>query len=69
MESWEWIQANLALVLPLIFLQLVLIIAALVDLSRREKVRWGNKWIWVLVILFINTIGPIIYFLIGREDE
>jgi hypothetical protein len=69
MESWEWIQANLALVLPLILLQLVLIIAALVDLSRREKVRWGNKWIWVLVILFINTIGPIIYFLIGREDE
>ncbi len=69
MESWEWVQANLALLLPLILLQLVLIIAALVDLSRREKVRWGNKWIWVLVILFINTIGPIIYFLIGREDE
>lgn len=69
MEALEWIQANLALVLPLILLQLVLIIVALVDLSRREKVRWGNKWIWVLVILFINTIGPIIYFLLGREDE
>jgi hypothetical protein len=43
-------------------------IAALIDVARREKLR-GPKWLWVLVILFVNIIGPIIYFVAGRQDE
>jgi hypothetical protein len=56
------------LLIPIILLELGLVIAALVDLSRREKTR-GPKWVWVLVILFISTIGPIVYFLAGREKD
>jgi hypothetical protein len=43
-------------------------IAALVDLIRREKTR-GPKWAWALVIVLVNYIGPIIYFVAGRRDE
>ena len=53
--------------IPILILQLALIVIALSDLIRREKTR-GPKWIWVLVILFINLIGPIIYLLLGREE-
>ena len=42
---------------------------ALVDLVKRERVRGGNKLVWVLVIILINIIGPIIYLLAGREDS
>ena len=56
------------LIIPIILLQLVLIIAALIDLTRREKTR-GPRWVWILVILFVSIIGPIIYFVVGREDE
>jgi hypothetical protein len=49
-------------------IQLVLMIAALVDLIRREQTR-GPKWVWALVILFVNFIGPIIYFVAGRKEE
>ena len=35
---------------------------------RRERVR-GPKWVWALVIVFVNYIGPIIYFVAGRRDE
>lgn len=56
------------LLIPIILIQLALIIAAFWDLVHREKTR-GSKWLWVFVILLINMIGPIIYFLVGREDE
>ena len=58
----------LPMLIPLIIIQLLLIVAALYDLIRREKTR-GPKWVWVLVILFVNMIGPIVYFVVGREDE
>jgi hypothetical protein len=51
-----------------LIIQLVLMITALVDLIRREHTR-GPKWIWALVILLVNYIGPIIYFVAGRKDE
>ena len=53
--------------IPIVLLQLVLIVAALLDLARREHTR-GPKWVWVLIIVFINLIGPIIYFVVGREE-
>lgn len=52
---------------PVIMLQFILIIAALADLARRERTR-GPKWAWVLVIIFVNLLGPIIYFVVGREE-
>lgn len=62
------IQPYIPLLIPLLILQLILMIAALIDLARRARTR-GPKWIWVLIILFVNTIGPIIYFVAGREEE
>ena len=62
------IMKYLPLIIPLVVIQLGLMIFALVDLLRREKTR-GPKWVWALVILFVNMIGPIIYFVAGREDE
>ena len=58
----------LPLILPLVVIQLVLLTFALLDLRKREKTR-GPKWVWVLIILFVNLAGPIIYFLAGREEE
>jgi len=53
--------------IPILLLQLVLIVVALRDLIRRQGTR-GPKWMWVLIILFVNTFGPIAYLLIGREE-
>jgi hypothetical protein len=57
------------LILPIAALQIILMIFALVDLIRREKTRVrGPKWLWAVVSVFIGTIGPISYFVIGRRD-
>jgi hypothetical protein len=58
-----------ALVAPIILIQVGLMIAALVDLERDERrVRGGSKLVWALVIVFVNLIGPIVYFVAGREE-
>lgn len=59
----------ITMLLPLIILQLALMIFALVDLSRRKKVARGSKLLWTIIIIFINTIGPILYFVLGRKEE
>ncbi len=61
------ITSLLPLLIPLILLQLILIIVAVRDLVRRERTR-GPKWVWAVIILFVNLIGPIVYLAIGREE-
>lgn len=58
------------LVAPLLVIQLILIVVALVDLSRRppEAVTGGKKWPWVLVSVLISILGPIVYLTLGRKD-
>lgn len=60
---------TIALIIPLVLIQLGLMIFALVDLVKRDKVKGGNKVVWALVIVLINIIGPIVYLIFGREDE
>ncbi len=61
------IRELLPYLIPIIVLQLGLMIFALVDLVRREKTK-GPKWLWALIIVFVNLIGPILYFILGREE-
>jgi hypothetical protein len=58
----------LPLLIPLFLIQLGLMIAALVDLIKREKTK-GPKWMWIIIVVFVNMIGPIVYFVVGREEE
>ncbi|MEA2548842.1 MAG: hypothetical protein QOE42_1440 [Chloroflexota bacterium] len=59
----------LALLAPIVVIQLGLMIVALHDLESDERhVRGGSKLVWVLVIVFVNVVGPIIYLIGGRED-
>ncbi len=56
------------LLIPVVLIELGLMVAALVDLVRRTQTR-GPKWAWALVIILINFIGPIVYFVAGRKEE
>ena len=48
-------------------IQVLLLIAALVDIRRRPAAKInGNKKLWTLAA-FINFVGPISYFLFGRK--
>ncbi|MEP7358709.1 MAG: PLD nuclease N-terminal domain-containing protein [Anaerolineales bacterium] len=63
----DQIRQFLPFLIPIIILQLILLVVALLDLAWRERTR-GPKWVWVLIIIFVNVIGPILYLMLGREE-
>jgi uncharacterized membrane protein YhaH (DUF805 family) len=54
--------------IPVLIIQLALIVIALIDLVKREHTR-GPKWLWAIIIILVNFIGPIVYFVVGRKEE
>jgi hypothetical protein len=67
-NDWEALKEALPFLIPLVVIELGLMIFALVDLARRQVVKGGQKWPWVLVIVLLGIIGPIFYLLVGREQ-
>jgi len=60
----------LLLVLPIVIIELGLLVFALRDLLRPERrVRGESKLMWGLIIVFVGMLGPILYFIVGREPE
>jgi len=52
-------------------IEITLDVIALVSLYRRplSQVALGNKWVWVAIILLVNLVGPVLYFVIGRKTD
>lgn len=59
---------NWAILAPVIVIEFILLVIALVDLSRVKETN-GPKIMWVFIILFIEILGPILYFVIGRRQS
>ena len=63
----------LPIIIPLAIIQLGLMVAALIHIFRHKTYRYGNRVLWVILSICLNTIGPILYFCVGRgeaeEDE
>ena len=68
MNDLEALKDALPFLIPLVVIELGLMVFALVDLARRQVVKGGQKWPWVLVIVLLGIIGPIFYLLVGREQ-
>lgn len=61
-------RTQIALIIPVIILYLALFLTAIIDLARNWQTR-KNSIIWLLVIIFINIFGPVIYLIFGRKED
>jgi hypothetical protein len=57
----------LPFLLPLIIAQFALLGWSLYHVLTHEHYKRGTRAVWVVVSL-LSFIGPILYFLLGRED-
>ena len=58
------------LVMPILIIEIGLILFALRDLLRPERrVRGESKLMWGILIVFVGLLGPILYLVVGREEE
>ena len=65
----EMILEYIPVLLPIIIIEWILAITALVHVVRHPHYRFGNKVVWILIVLFIQIIGPVVYFAFGRGEE
>lgn len=69
-EGLQSIIKILPFLIPLAIIQLTLMVIALLDVIRRERVRGGNQYkpLWIVLIVLVSLFGPIIYLLFGRQE-
>ena len=60
----------LPFLIPLIIVEFVLLIYTLHHILTHTTYKRRNRTLWVIVaIVGMNFIGPILYFLLGKEDS
>lgn len=69
MTTMETIMEFLPFLIPIIIIELVLAITALIHVLRHKKYRFGNMVMWIIIVLVLQIIGPIVYFVLGRGEE
>lgn len=65
----EQLREYIPFLIPIILIELALAITALVHVLKHPNYRFGTKTFWILVVLFIQIIGPITYLAFGREES
>ena len=59
----------LPFLIPLIIVEIILLIVTLRHIFTHDTYKRGNRTIWVLVtIIGMEFIGPVLYFVLGKED-
>ena len=59
----------LPFVIPLIILELALFGYTLWHILTHKNYKRGNRTMWLIITLVgINFIGPILYFILGKEE-
>ena len=59
----------MTLIIPLVIVQFVLLAVTIVHILKHDTYKKGNRIIWLIVaIVGMEFIGPILYFVFGKED-
>ncbi len=55
--------------IPLIIVQFILLGYTLYHILTHDTYKRGNRVLWlVITIVLMNYVGPILYFVFGKED-
>lgn len=63
------LQQLLPFLIPLIIVQFILLFISLRHVLTHDHYKRGTRTMWVIInIIGMEFIGPILYFLLGKED-
>lgn len=65
----DFIREFFPVLLPIVILEIILMIYALSHVLKHDRYKFGSRTMWILIVIFIQIIGPILYLIIGREEE
>jgi len=62
--AWELMVRLLPVLIPLTVVSLVLMVTSIVSIVKKPN-PWGERIIWLLIVIMLDIIGPVLYFAIG----
>ena len=63
------INEMMPLIIPLVIVQFILLAVTIVHILKHDTYKRGNRILWLVVaIVGMEFIGPILYFVFGKED-
>jgi len=65
-QAFAFFMDMLPILLPILLIAVVAMTIALISLLRK-KLPFGDKALWLVVIVLIPNLGPIIYFTVGSK--
>jgi len=65
-EAIAFMQEILPILLPVLIINAIVVVVALVGLLRKD-LPFTDKVIWLALIIFMQFIGPVLYFVIGSK--
>ena len=64
------IKELLPFLIPLLIAEIILLVVTLRHILTHDTYKKGNRTIWIIVaIVGMQFWGPVLYFLIGKEEE
>ena len=70
MNELNEIMEFLPFLIPLVIVQFALLGYTLYHILTHNSYKRGNRALWLVVTLaLMNFVGPILYFLLGKEDS
>ena len=59
----------LPLLVPVLLIDIALAVTAVRHVLRHPRYRFGNKTMWLVIVVVLLLFGPIIYFVFGKGEN
>ncbi|MGM9974838.1 MAG: PLDc N-terminal domain-containing protein [Clostridiaceae bacterium] len=66
----EEIKEYLPLIIPLVVVQIILLVVSIRHIMTHDHYKRGSRVLWIaIVIIGMQIWGPVLYFILGKEDD
>ena len=59
----------LTLLVPILSIDFALAAAAVIHILKHPRCRFGNKTMWLLLVVVLLFFGPLLYFVFGKGEK
>ena len=66
----EKLNEYLPLIIPLVAVQIILLVVSIRHIMTHDHYKRGSRVLWIaIVIIGMQIWGPVLYFILGKEDD
>jgi len=62
--AMDFIRPLLPILIPLFIVGMILMIVGVISVAKKPN-PWSEKIIWLVIVIFLDVIGPVLYFALG----